>query len=82
MSNPEPNLNRSARWHRPAIWGIITAVVLAVLALLFTAPWQTEDVDVSRQTEESAPAPVAEGTDETAVEPAPPAGPVTAPASD
>lgn len=38
MSNQEGDLERSARRHPAAIWGIIAALVLAGLALLVFAP--------------------------------------------
>lgn len=79
MSNPEPTLKRAARWHRPAILAIIAVIVLVGLAILFLAPAETEDEDISRQTDEAAPAPVAEGTEGRAIEPEPPAEPQTAP---
>lgn len=78
MSNPEPTLKRAARWHRPAILAIIAVFVLVGLAILFLAPARTEDEDIARQTDAAAPAPTAEGTEATAVEPAPPPEPQTA----
>ena len=76
MSNTEPSLKRSARWHSPAIWGIIVAILAVGAAILFLAPWGGGD-DVSRQMDTAAPG-VAEGTAATAVEPAATDGPVTA----
>lgn len=78
MSNPEPNLKRSARWHRPAIWAILAVFALVAAAFLFFGPSDPEPVDISRQTDEAAPTTTAEGTEATAVEPAPPPEPQTA----
>lgn len=79
MSNTEPDLKRSARWHSPAIWGIVVAILAVGIVILFLAPWKLEDDDVSREIDRTAPAPVVEGATTTAVEPATPDGPVTAP---
>lgn len=40
MSNTEGSVERSARRHRPAIWGIAIALLVAVIALLVFAPWR------------------------------------------
>ncbi|HRO14016.1 MAG TPA: hypothetical protein PLL33_03040 [Paracoccus sp. (in: a-proteobacteria)] len=45
MSNPEPGLNRSRRWHRPAIIGLVVALLLAVIAMLIFAPLGSGDDD-------------------------------------
>ena len=51
---------------------------LLAAAFLFFGPSDPEPVDISRQTEEAAPNTTAEGTEATAVEPAPPPEPQTA----
>lgn len=38
MSNPEPGLNRSRRWHRPVIIGLVVVLLLVGLAMLIFAP--------------------------------------------
>lgn len=78
MSNPEPNLKRSARWHRPAILAIIAVFALVAAAFLFFGPSDPDPADISRQTDAAAPTPTAEGTEATPVEPAPPPEPQTA----
>ncbi|AXC50011.1 hypothetical protein DRW48_10185 [Paracoccus suum] len=42
MSNNEPDLKKSARWHQPAIWGIGFAVLAAIIAavVLLITPWE------------------------------------------
>lgn len=38
MSNNEGNIQKAARWHRPAIIGIVVALALAALAAFVFAP--------------------------------------------
>lgn len=80
MSNTEPNLERSARRHSPAIWGIVVSLVAVAIIVLFVAPWRTQDDDVARQADAETLS-TAEGTTTTAVEPIAPAAPETAPAN-
>ena len=72
MSNTEPSLKRSARWHSPAIWGIIVAILIiaknptvgraiigvAVGAFIAGLPWIIPAVgELFRGDVEAAPAP-------------------------
>ena len=43
MSNNEGNIQKSARWHRPAIIAIVVALALAALAAMIFAPMGRND---------------------------------------
>jgi hypothetical protein len=54
MSAPDTNLDKQARRHRPAIWGISIALVIAVIVAAFAL---TRDEPLSE--DQAAPASVA-----------------------
>ncbi|MDO5657745.1 MAG: hypothetical protein Q4G36_05430 [Paracoccus sp. (in: a-proteobacteria)] len=79
MSHNENTPERSANRHRPALVAILVALVVAALAMFVFGGSDPEGDDVSRTVPADAPLTEAEGTDQTAVEPAPvPAGEVPA----
>lgn len=61
MSNTEGGVERSARRHAFAIWGMVFAVVVVGIVILFLAPWRNDE-DVSRNVQPGEIAPTVSGT--------------------
>ena len=75
MSNPEPSLSRSKRWHRPVIIGLVVVLLLAVLAMLIFAPLGSGDDNTEVEilapgTDMPDPVPAPGDTDATGTAPA------------
>lgn len=75
MSNTEGSTERAAARHRPAIWGIVVAVLAAIIAAVVLLPWGGPEAPPSG---EVAP-PAVEAPGNTAPAPATPAPATPAP---